>query len=732
MPKTNVPGPLKPLARRRLSSPFSTFGPRPRGSFRTGMEHGLPLISTLVIAFSLALVFGFIAERFLKSPALVGYLLAGIACGQYTPGVFADPALAHQLSEIGVMLLMFGVGLHFSVKDLMSVKGIALPGAVLQMSIASILGMFVAHLFWDWSWGQALVFGMSLSCASTVVLLKALDVRGLLTSSDGRIAVGWLVVEDIATVLILVLLPPLAGILAPEAPDAVATAGASAASLSGEALLVEIGRTIVNVVAFVAVMMLVGRKALPWLMAQVARTGSRELFTLFVLAAALGVAYGAAEIFKVSFALGAFFAGMVMRESAFAHRAATESLPLQDAFAVLFFVGCGMLFDWHILFESPLEVLAVLFIVLFGKAAAAFGLVVLLRYPLGTALTVSAALSQIGEFSFILVAQAMSLGLADQNTMNLIVGGAIISIALNPVMFAVAPRVGKYLTHRFAWAKEAALRDAPFEVLPEEVEAERLSGQTVLVADGPLGERFARRLFDKGVELVVVTKDVAAAGRLSDAGLSVLQGDASEARVLVLAHLATAGRVLLMDATPHGIRVLDSIRSLKADIPVTVVSDTEGIWTDVKTENVRFLSIEEAAADRMTDAVLEASASGEEPGVPFVTAKRAATDEGEEANDANESNASNQEDEKLKSSEASVGTEDLKASESPVADEAPRDAADVTDTANSSEAAKLVSEPSSTESAESSKSVESVNSADSVKSSGENGTNVRKEAKTES
>lgn len=728
MPKTNVPGPLKPLARRRLSSPFSTFGPRPRGSFRTGMEHGLPLISTLVIAFSLALVFGFIAERFLKSPALVGYLLAGIACGQYTPGVFADPALAHQLSEIGVMLLMFGVGLHFSVKDLMSVKGIALPGAVLQMSIASILGMFVAHLFWDWSWGQALVFGMSLSCASTVVLLKALDVRGLLTSSDGRIAVGWLVVEDIATVLILVLLPPLAGILAPEAPGAVATAS----SLSGEALLVEIGRTIVNVVAFVAVMMLVGRKALPWLMAQVARTGSRELFTLFVLAAALGVAYGAAEIFKVSFALGAFFAGMVMRESAFAHRAATESLPLQDAFAVLFFVGCGMLFDWHILFESPLEVLAVLFIVLFGKAAAAFGLVVLLRYPLGTALTVSAALSQIGEFSFILVAQAMSLGLADQNTMNLIVGGAIISIALNPVMFAVAPRVGKYLTHRFAWAKAAALRDAPFEVLPEEVEAERLSGQTVLVADGPLGERFARRLFDKGVELVVVTKDVAAAGRLSDAGLSVLQGDASEARVLVLAHLVTAGRVLLMDATPHGIRVLDAIRSIQADIPVTVVSDTEGIWTDVKTENVRFLSIEEAAADRMTDAVLEASASGEEPGVPFVTAKRAATDEGEEANDANESNASNQEDEKPKSSEASVGTEDLKASESPVADEAPRDAADVTDTANSSEAAKLVSEPASTESAESSKSVESVNSADSVKSSGENDANVRKEAKTES
>lgn len=671
------------------------------------MEHGLPLISTLVIAFSLALVFGFIAERFLKSPALVGYLLAGIACGQYTPGVFADPALAHQLSEIGVMLLMFGVGLHFSVKDLMSVKGIALPGAVLQMSIASTLGMFVAHLFWDWSWGQALVFGMSLSCASTVVLLKALDVRGLLTSSDGRIAVGWLVVEDIATVLILVLLPPLAGILAPEAPgvsDAVATAGAAAASLSGEALLVEIGRTIVNVVAFVAVMMLVGRKALPWLMAQVARTGSRELFTLFVLAAALGVAYGAAEIFKVSFALGAFFAGMVMRESAFAHRAATESLPLQDAFAVLFFVGCGMLFDWHILFESPLEILAVLFIVLFGKAAAAFGLVVLLRYPLGTALTVSAALSQIGEFSFILVAQAMSLGLADQNTMNLIVGGAIISIALNPVMFAVAPRVGKYLTHRFSWAKSAALRDAPFEVLPEEVMTERLSGQTVLVADGPLGERFARRLFEKGVELVVVTKDVDAAGRLSEAGLSVLQGDASEVRVLVLAHVSTAGRVLLMDATPRGIRVLDSIRSVKADIPVTVVSDTEGVWTDVKTENVRFLSIEEAAAERMTEAVLEARASGEEPGVPFVTSKPVATEEGEEAKNDGET---------LESSSASEGS---------TVTDAPKEK----ESSASDEALKPAPEAASPEAAESSKSVKP------VKSSDEKDETARKEAKTES
>lgn len=264
------------------------------------MEHSLPLISTLVIAFSLALVFGFLAERLFKAPPLVGYLLAGIAAGKYTPGVFADAALAQQLSEIGVMLLMFGVGLHFSVRDLMNVKGIAVPGAVLQMFIATLLGGLVAHFVWDWHWGDALVLGMCLSCASTVVLLKALEVRGILQSMDGQIAVGWLVVEDVATVLILVLLPPLAGLLGSDA----------APGITGKDIAIQIAITIGNVIAFIAVMMLVGRRVLPWIMAQVARTGSRELFTLFVLAAAVGIAYGASAIFNVSFALGAFFAGM--------------------------------------------------------------------------------------------------------------------------------------------------------------------------------------------------------------------------------------------------------------------------------------------------------------------------------------------------------------------------------------------------------------------------------------
>ncbi|WP_423838107.1 cation:proton antiporter, partial [Sutterella wadsworthensis] len=461
------------------------------------MDHSLPLISTLVIAFSLALVFGFIAERVFRSPALVGYLLAGIAAGKYTPGVVADAALASQLSEIGVMLLMFGVGLHFSLKDLWSVKSVAVPGAVLQMTIATALGACFAHWFFDRHWAEAIVLGVSLSCASTVVLLKALDVRGKLTSPDGRIAVGWLVVEDIATVLILVLLPPFANLMMPGTPGA-------STRLANADILWMIGQTLFNAALFVVVMLVVGRRVLPWAMGQVARTGSRELFTLFVLAAAVGVAYGASEIFHVSFALGAFFAGMVMRESRFAHRAATESLPLQDAFSVLFFVGVGMLFDWHILLESPLEVLTVLLIILFGKSIGAFGLVYFMRYPLHTAMIAAVALAQIGEFSFILIGQAVELGLADMSTVNLVVAGAILSIALNPGLFWAEPHISRWLTSRFAWARRAAMRHAPYESLPADTEAEKLQGQAVVAGSGPLLDRLAVSLEESGIPVVAV------------------------------------------------------------------------------------------------------------------------------------------------------------------------------------------------------------------------------------
>ena len=545
------------------------------------MEHSLPLISTLVIAFSLALVFGFLAERLFKAPPLVGYLLAGIAAGKYTPGGFADAALAQQLSEIGVMLLMFGVGLHFSVRDLMNVKGIAVPGAVLQMFIATLLGGLVAHFIWDWHWGDALVLGMCLSCASTVVLLKALEVRGILQSMDGQIAVGWLVVEDVATVLILVLLPPLAGLLGSDA----------APGITGKDIAIQIAITIGNVIAFIAVMMLVGRRVLPWIMAQVARTGSRELFTLFVLAAAVGIAYGASAIFNVSFALGAFFAGMVMRESKFAHRAATESLPLQDAFSVLFFVGVGMLFDWHIIIEAPLSVLTVLLIIMLGKGLAAFGLVYVLRYPLHTAITVAASLAQIGEFSFILVGQAKGLGLATDYTVNLIVGAAILSIALNPVVFSFIPAIGRELTSRWAWARAAALREAPFERVSNETPAEKLHNQIVITGKSRLLPPLATELHKAGAAVVAIVQDHDLATELDKLDVTVIVGNPADPQAMVAAHLKNAGMLMILDNSTTSLRIAEAARAVKGDTPITIVAPDPGIWTDVPgIDGVRFVS----------------------------------------------------------------------------------------------------------------------------------------------
>ncbi len=363
------------------------------------MDHSVPLITTIAAAFGLALVLGFIAAR-LKLPALVGYLLAGVLIGPATPGFVADVGIAAELAEIGVMLLMFGVGLHFSLDDLLAVRSIALPGAVVQMAVATAMGT-AAGIAWGWPWAGAVVFGLALSVASTVVLLRALESRGVLESVNGRIAVGWLVVEDLAMVLVLVLLPPLAGLLG---------AGTGGTVGSGQ-LWIALGRTLLAVTAFIALMLVVGRRVFPWLLWQVTRTGSRELFTLCVVAAAVGIAYGSAQLFGVSFALGAFFAGMVLRESEFSHRAAEETLPLRDAFAVLFFVSVGMLFDPAVVLDDPLRVLVVVAIIVFGKSLAAAALVLLLRYPLNTALTVSASLAQIGEFSFILAGLGVTLQL---------------------------------------------------------------------------------------------------------------------------------------------------------------------------------------------------------------------------------------------------------------------------------------------------------------------------------
>jgi len=393
------------------------------------VPHETSLIFTIAVSLAFAFVGGFVAVR-LYLPPLVGYLLAGVAVGPFTPGVVADPHLAGELAEIGIILLMFGVGMHFSLREILAVRSIALPGAIAQIGVATALGIGVARL-WGWTLGGGLVLGLALSVASTVVLLRALEAQDMLDSMNGRIAVGWLIVEDLVMVLALVLLPAFAGPLGGQSPG-------SAAGAVGNNLLVTLGLTLGKVAAFVGFMLLAGARLFPWLLDQVARTGSRELFTLAVVALALGIAFGSAELFGVSFALGAFFAGMVINESDHSHRAAADLQPLQDAFAVLFFVAVGMLFDPVILIRQPLQVLSIIAIIVVGKSLAAFLLVRVFRYPVDTALTVSAGLAQIGEFSFILAGLGIALGLLPPEGQSLILAGALLSISLNPLIFRAA------------------------------------------------------------------------------------------------------------------------------------------------------------------------------------------------------------------------------------------------------------------------------------------------------
>lgn len=410
------------------------------------MPHDTPLITMLALAFVIAFAFGMIAQKFRLSP-LVGYLLAGIAVGPYTPGYVADTVLAQQLAEIGVILLMFGVGLHFSPSDLMRVRWIAIPGALAQILVATILGLLVAQVF-GWSFGGGLVFGLALSVASTVVLLRALQARNDVDSDHGHIAVGWLLVEDIFMIIALLLLPPLADVLG----------GRPSSSSNGLALTLLM--TAVKVALFAGLALVVGKRAIPWLLQHVAATGSRELFTLSVLACALGIAFGAALLFDVSFALGAFFAGVIMNESEFSHDAAQRSLPFQDAFAVLFFVAIGMLFDPHIIFEAPMALLATVLIIVFGKSIAAFLLVLAFRRPLTTALTVAASLAQIGEFSFILVGLGVSFGLLPPEGRDLILAGAFLSITINPLLFRALEPLESWLRDRPDLLRKLGARDS--------------------------------------------------------------------------------------------------------------------------------------------------------------------------------------------------------------------------------------------------------------------------------
>jgi len=562
------------------------------------MHHDISLITTIAAALGLALVFGFIAAR-LKLPALVGYLAAGILIGPGTPGFVADVDIASQLAEIGVMLLMFGVGLHFSLDDLMAVRKIAVPGAVVQMVVATALGGALAH-WWGWNLGAALVFGLALSVASTVVLLKALESKGVLDSMNGRIAVGWLVVEDLAMVLVLVLLPALAPMLG-------GSSGAEgAAPAAGGNLWLALGRTLLEVAAFVALMLVVGRRLFPWLLWQVTKTGSRELFTLCVVAAAVTIAYGSAALFGVSFALGAFFAGMVLRESEFSHRAAEESLPLRDAFAVLFFVSVGMLFDPMVLVQRPLQVLAVVGIIVIGKSLAAFLLVLLFRYPLNTALTVSASLAQIGEFSFILAALGMSLQLLPAEGQSLIVAGALISIALNPLVFSLAGPAERWIRARSALARRLEQRDDPLAELPAHTEAKYLARQVVLVGYGRVGRRIAETLRAQGIACVVVEQNRERVEALRAEGHAAVFGDAAEPAVLIQAHIAQAA--LLVIATPDALGVrqmIETARALNPQVQVVVRSHNEGEATLLEAEGAARVFIgEQALAQAMTQHVL--------------------------------------------------------------------------------------------------------------------------------
>ncbi|MEQ6340488.1 MAG: Kef family K(+) transporter [Gammaproteobacteria bacterium] len=523
------------------------------------MHHDISLITTLAAGFGLALILGFIAVR-LKLPALVGYLLAGIAIGPATPGFVADAQIASQLAEVGVMLLMFGVGLHFSVDDLMAVRKIALPGAVVQMAVATALGAGVAT-FWGWSLGAAIVFGISLSVASTVVLLKALESRGLVDSGDGRIAVGWLVVEDLAMVLVLVLLPALAPSLGGKA-----TEGARSMGMTIFITLAQVG-------GFIAFMLIVGRRLFPWLLWQVTKTGSRELFTLCVIAAAVSIAYGSSAIFGVSFALGAFFAGMVLRESQFSARAAEDTLPLQDAFAVLFFVSVGMLFDPAVILEEPLHVLATVAIVLVGKTLAAFAVVLLLRYPVRTAAIVAASLAQVGEFSFILAGLGMALGLLPKEGNDLILAAALISIALNPVMFSLVGPTERWLHRHTKFASKLDASANPLAELPMTTEAKYLAGHIVLVGWGRVGKQIGRDLAAEGVPYVVVESNREFVESHRQGGGAAVWGDATDPLVLVQAHIREARALVI--ATPETVQVrtmVETARTLNPSVEVIVRS----------------------------------------------------------------------------------------------------------------------------------------------------------------
>ncbi len=524
------------------------------------MLHDAPLISTLVAGLVLAFVFGAIANR-LKLPPLVGYLLAGVAAGPYTPGLVADAAIATQLAEIGVVLLMFGVGLNFSLRDLVSVKAVAVPGALIRIAAGIGLGIGLAYLLgWPLPLAGGLVLGLALAASSTVVLIKSLQDRHLIDSDRGRLATGWVIVEDVAMVLALVLIPALASL------NGIATVPLDDPFVGLIERLVDVelglpgvlGVTIVKLAAFVGFMFIVGRRLIPMLLHYTAHTGSRELFRLAVLSIALGVAAGAAYLFGVSLALGAFFAGMILSESELSHRAAEESLPLRDAFAVLFFVSVGMLFDPTILWRDPLPLLATLAIILVARTAIAYFTLVAFRRPPASALWIAASLAQIGEFSFILATLGLALGLLPASGRDLIVAGAIISICLNPLMIWLADRLRSRLETRLATVPDAMIdgrvepvvgEGRPVAAAPAEdeelVHPSALSAHTILIGYGRVGTVVAEGLKAAGRPFLVIEDADNRIAAARAAGMEVVVGNAAATEPLRLANVEGAATIIV-------------------------------------------------------------------------------------------------------------------------------------------------------------------------------------------
>lgn len=507
------------------------------------MHNSTPLITTIVGGLVLAFLFGMIANRLRISP-LVGYLAAGVLAGPFTPGFVADTKLSLELAEIGVILLMFGVGLHFSLKDLLAVKHIAIPGAVAQIAVATILGIGLSHML-GWDLTSGLVFGLCLSTASTVVLLRALEERQLIDSQRGQIAIGWLIVEDLAMVLTLVLLPAFGNMMGNE-------------NASTGQLFTELAITIGKVIAFITLMVVVGRRVVPWILAKTASTGSRELFTLSVLALAMGIAYGAVGLFDVSFALGAFFAGMVLNESELSQRAAHDTLPLRDAFAVLFFVAVGMLFDPMIVIQEPMAVLATLAIIVFGKSLAAFALVKMFGHSKRTALTISASLAQIGEFAFILAGLGITLGMLSEHGRNLVLAGSILSIMLNPLLFSL---LESYL------AKTETIEDQSLE---EAVEDEKqipvdLCNHALLIGYGRVGSLLGAKLTAEGIPLVVIESSRTRVEALREQGIKTVLGNAANSEILDIGRLDCARWLLL--TIPNGYEAGEIVATARSKRP---------------------------------------------------------------------------------------------------------------------------------------------------------------------